>query len=53
MSDWRVPGFTSTGSKRPDALFGAAGGEPGEDAGLPERMLRASGCRVWDARGRE
>ena len=23
MNDWRVPGFTSTGSKRPEALFGA------------------------------
>ncbi|HKA59487.1 MAG TPA: aminotransferase class III-fold pyridoxal phosphate-dependent enzyme [Gemmatimonadales bacterium] len=37
MSDWRVPGFTSTGSKRPEALFGS-----------PARMTRASGCRVWD-----
>src|SRR2546425_12062310 len=51
VSDSRVPGFTSTGSKRPDALFG--GTEPGEDTGLPERMARASGCRVWDAQGRE
>ena len=48
MSDWRVPGFTSTGSKRPDALFGA---DP--DAALPTRMTRAAGCRVWDAEGRE
>ncbi|MBI1967081.1 MAG: aminotransferase class III-fold pyridoxal phosphate-dependent enzyme [Gemmatimonadetes bacterium] len=47
MSDWRVPGFTSTGSKRPDALFG-----PGEQS-VPTRMTRASGCRVWDADGRE
>lgn len=47
MSDWHVPGFTSTGSKRPDALFGL------EDAELPARMTRASGCRVWDAAGRE
>ena len=46
MSDWRVPGFTSTGSKRPEALFG-----PG--AGGPARMTRASGCRVWDDGGRE
>lgn len=37
MSDWRVPGFTSTGSKRPEALFGS-----------PARMTRASGCSVWD-----
>ena len=49
MNDWRVPGFTSTGSKRPDALFGPSG--PG--AGPPARMTRASGCRVWDEAGRE
>jgi len=48
VSDWRVPGFTSTGSKRPDALFGAEA-----DAALPTRMTRAAGCRVWDAAGRE
>jgi len=42
VNDWRVPGFTSTGSKRPDALFGT-----------PERMTRAAGCRVWDEAGRE
>ena len=42
MSDWRVPGFTSTGSKRPDALFGS-----------PSQMTRAAGCRVWDRDGRE
>lgn len=45
MNDWRVPGFTSTGSKRPDALFGTGGG--------PTRMTRAAGCRVWDDNGRE
>jgi glutamate-1-semialdehyde 2,1-aminomutase len=50
VSDWRVPGFTSTGSKRPDALFGAGAGEAVD---LPRRMTRASGCRVWDADGRE
>jgi glutamate-1-semialdehyde 2,1-aminomutase len=44
VNDWRVPGFTSTGSKRPDALFGTGG---------PTRMTRASGCRVWDEEGRE
>ncbi len=49
MSDWRVPGFTSTGSKRPDALFGSGG----EGPPVPERMARAAGCRVWDANGRE
>ena len=48
MSDWRVPGFTSTGSKRPDALFGTPA-----DAALPRRLARASGCRVWDEGGRE
>ena len=42
MKDWRVPGFTSTGSKRPEALFGT-----------PARMTRAAGCRVWDDTGRE
>jgi glutamate-1-semialdehyde 2,1-aminomutase len=51
VSDWRVPGFTSTGSKRPDALFGPAA--PDEVEGLPTRLTRASGCRVWDASGRE
>ena len=50
-SDWRVPGFTSTGSKRPDALFGATA--PDQEADLPTRMTRAAGCRVWDAQGRE
>jgi glutamate-1-semialdehyde 2,1-aminomutase len=48
VTDWRIPGFTSTGSKRPEALFGA-----GADAELPSRMTRASGARVWDDRGRE
>jgi len=43
----RVAGITSTGSKRPAALFGAAG------ESLPLRMTRSSGCRVWDAEGRE
>ena len=51
MNDWRVPGFTSTGSKRPDALFGPAA--PDDVEGLPTRLTRASGCRVWDASGRE
>jgi len=48
VSDWRVPGFTSTGSKRPEALFGP---EPGPSA--PAQLVRASGCRVWDRSGRE
>ncbi len=50
MTDWRVSGFTSTGSKRPEALFG---GGAGGDAELPSRMTRAAGARVWDERGRE
>jgi glutamate-1-semialdehyde 2,1-aminomutase len=41
-----IPGFSSTGSKRPEALFGAAEGVPG-------RLVRAQGCRVWDDRGVE
>jgi glutamate-1-semialdehyde 2,1-aminomutase len=46
---WPIAGFTSTGSKRPEALFGP--GEPEPD--IPLQMSRASGCRVWDAHGRE
>jgi glutamate-1-semialdehyde 2,1-aminomutase len=42
-----VAGFTSTGSKRPEALFGGAA------PGVPRAMLRCQGCRVWDAEGRE
>ncbi len=41
-----IPGFTSTGSKRPDVLFGTA-------KGVPLRMSRAEGCRVWDEDGKE
>jgi glutamate-1-semialdehyde 2,1-aminomutase len=35
-----IVGFTSTGSKRPDSLFGP------EREGLPERMRLSSGCTV-------
>ena len=49
----RIPGFTSTGSKRPDALFGAAALPDGAAPGLPSRMTRSAGCRVWDEAGRE
>ena len=42
-----VAGFTSTGSKRPETLFGSRNPE------LPSRMTRSSGCRVWDESGRE
>ncbi len=41
-----IPGYTSTGSKRPTALFG-------RDIEVPGRMVRANGCRVWDEHGRE
>ena len=43
----RVAGFTSTGSKRPEALFGSA------VEGVPLRMTRSAGCSVWDSEGRE
>lgn len=42
-----VAGVTSTGSKRPEALFG------GSVEGAPRAMRRSAGCRVWDAEGRE
>jgi glutamate-1-semialdehyde 2,1-aminomutase len=44
----RIPGITSTGSKRPDALFG-----PDAGGGVPQLTARASGCRAWDEAGRE
>lgn len=44
----RIPGFSSTGSKRPDALFGP---EPTGD--LPLRMTSATGCRIRGESGRE
>jgi glutamate-1-semialdehyde 2,1-aminomutase len=43
----QIAGFTSTGSKRPETLFGLY------DPELPSRMTRSSGCRVWDDSGRE
>jgi glutamate-1-semialdehyde 2,1-aminomutase len=49
MTDWPVAGFTSTGSKRPELLYGT--GDPPAD--VPIRMLRAAGCRVEDESGRE
>jgi len=48
VSTGPVAGFTSTGSKRPEALFGADA-----DWTPPGRMVRSEGCRVWDAEGRE
>jgi glutamate-1-semialdehyde 2,1-aminomutase len=49
VSGGPVSGFTSTGSKRPEALFG--GGDSRWTP--PARMVRAEGCRVWDAAGQE
>jgi glutamate-1-semialdehyde 2,1-aminomutase len=43
----RIPGGTSTGSKRPAALWGA------DDTGLPTHYARAAGCRVTLPDGRE
>ena len=48
MNDWPVAGFTSTGSKRPQLLYGE-----GDVPGVPLRMTRSAGCRVWDANGNE
>ncbi len=42
-----IPGGASTGSKRPDALYGA-----GLAADLPTHMRRAFGCRLETADGR-
>jgi glutamate-1-semialdehyde aminotransferase len=42
-----IAGFTSTASKRPETLFGA------HEPDLPSRMIRSSGCHIWDERGRE
>ena len=42
-----VAGFTSTGSKRPESLFGTYHPD------LPSRIVRASGCRVWDENDRD
>lgn len=55
MSHWAeraravLPGGASTGSKRPDALYGALAA----DSALPTHFTRSAGCRVWDADGRE
>ena len=42
-----VAGITSTGSKRPDALFGGAAPD------VPVAMVRSAGCHVWATDGRE
>lgn len=41
-----IPGYSSTGSKRPEAMFDVA------DEYVP-RMVRSRGARVWDSTGRE
>lgn len=43
----RIPGFTSTGSKRPEALFGS-----GAPRGLPVRLASSEGSEIVDAEGR-
>lgn len=53
-SDWRsraadvLPGGSSTGSKRPDALYGTRAADPV----LPTHFERAEGCTVWAPDGR-
>lgn len=53
--EWRaraaavIPGGSSTGSKRPAALYGSRA----HDAAVPSHYERANGCRVWSTDGRE
>ena len=53
--EWRsraaqvIPGGSSTGSKRPDALYGSRA----NDAAVPSHYERAHGCRIWSTDGRE
>lgn len=42
----RIPGHTSTGSKRPDLLFGTI-------EGVPVYITRTDGCLAWDDAGRQ
>ena len=44
----RIPGGSSTGSKRPEALYGAFASH----SALPRHMARAHGCHLWAADGR-
>lgn len=48
MTSQRIPGGTSTGSKRPEAFIGTLAPD-----GFPVAMLRARGARVWDEHERE
>ncbi|NCW45467.1 MAG: aminotransferase class III-fold pyridoxal phosphate-dependent enzyme, partial [Gemmatimonadaceae bacterium] len=53
--EWRsraahvIPGGSSTGSKRPDALYGSRA----NDAAVPSHYEKARGCRIWATDGRE
>ncbi len=53
-SDWRsraadvLPGGSSTGSKRPDALYGSRAMDPA----MPTHFERAEGCTLWAPDGR-
>ncbi|MEQ1690054.1 MAG: aminotransferase class III-fold pyridoxal phosphate-dependent enzyme [Gemmatimonas sp.] len=53
-NDWRsrafdvIPGGSSTGSKRPDALYGSRA----RDSALPTHFERAEGCLLWTPDGR-
>lgn len=43
-----IPGGSSTGSKRPDALYGSRAGDPR----LPTHFDRGEGCTLWSTDGR-
>ena len=43
-----LPGGSSTGSRRPDALYGHFARDPL----VPTHFVRAEGCAVWDTAGR-
>jgi len=54
-NDWRaraadaIPGGCSTGSKRPEALYGSRSLDPA----LPTHFERAEGCMLWAPDGRQ
>jgi len=48
MTPPHIPGETSTGSKQLATLFG-----PDCPDDVPTRVVRSSGARIWDERGRE
>lgn len=54
-NDWRaraadaIPGGCSTGSKRPEALYGSRSLDPA----LPTHFERAAGCMLWAPDGRQ